>query len=360
MPYQPLPLAQLITQTQQDISQRLPGSQPGVNETTLNAIAYALAGLSAQEHEHLAWISRQIIPTEADEAELLKHCAFWGVIRKPASRADGPVQLMLTTDAGITEGVLLQRSDGVVYRITGSATGKAGTLNVNVEAESAGRAGNTPTGTRLSFITPQAGINQTATVTGTGLTGGADVETVPELLSRLVFRVQNPPSGGTQYDFERWAREVPGVTRAWCKPEWPEAGSVGVTFVQDNNPDIFPGEGDVKRVADYIRSHDDPATGQPVGQPLGPTISVFKLTNKPVAFEIRIVPKTPENQAAVKQALTDLLYNESRPGGLVLPSSFWRAVAGVKGLEDFEVRSLLKSVMAGDTELLTVGEITWL
>ncbi|EPX8202106.1 baseplate J/gp47 family protein, partial [Escherichia coli] len=44
MPYQPLPLAQLITQTQQDISQRLPGSQPGVNETTLNAIAYALAG----------------------------------------------------------------------------------------------------------------------------------------------------------------------------------------------------------------------------------------------------------------------------------------------------------------------------
>ena len=334
MPYQPLPLAQLITQTQQDISQRLPGSQPGVNETTLNAIAYAQAGLSAQEHEHLAWISRQIIPTEADEAELLKHCAFWGVIRKPASRADGPVQLMLTTDAGITEGVLLQRSDGVVYRITGSATGKAGTLNVNVEAESAGRAGNTPTGTRLSFITPQAGINQTATVTGTGLTGGADVETVPELLSRLVFRVQNPPSGGTPYDFERWAR--------------------------DNNPDIFPGEGDVKRVADYIRSHDDPATGQPVGQPLGPTISVFKLTNKPVVFEIRIVPKTPENQAAVKQALTDLLYNESRPGGLVLPSSFWRAVAGVKGLEDFEVRSPLKSVMAGDTELLTVGEITWL
>ncbi|EKR7160526.1 TPA: baseplate J/gp47 family protein, partial [Escherichia coli] len=161
--------------------------------------------------------------------ELLKHCAFWGVMRKPASRGDGPVQLMLTTDAGIKEGVLLQRSDGVVYRITTSLTGKAGTLNVSVEAESAGRAGNAPAGTKLTFITPQAGINQTATVTGTGITGGADVETVPELLSRLVFRVQNPPSGGTQYDFERWAREVPGVTRAWCRPEWPQAGSVGVT-----------------------------------------------------------------------------------------------------------------------------------
>ncbi|MBA1100502.1 baseplate J/gp47 family protein, partial [Escherichia coli] len=88
---------------------------------------------------------------------------------------------------------------------------------------------------------------------------------------------------------------------------------------------------------------------------MGPTVKVFKLTNKPVDFEIRIVPKTPENQAAVKQALTDLLYNESSPGALVLPSSFWRTVAGVKNLEDFEVRSPLKSVMAGDAELLTVG-----
>lgn len=66
------------------------------------------------------------------------------MIRKPASRGDGPVQLMLTTDAGVTEGVQLQRSDGEVYRITGSVTGKAGTLTVQVEAENAGRSGNAP------------------------------------------------------------------------------------------------------------------------------------------------------------------------------------------------------------------------
>lgn len=112
-------------------------------------------------------------------------------------------------------------------------------------------------------------------------------------------------------------------------------------------------------MADYIRSHDDPATGQPVGQPLGPTVTVFKLTNKPVPFSIRIIPKTPENQAAVKQALTDLLYNESRPrsGSAVV---FLAGGGRVKNLEDFEVRSPLTSVQAGDSELLTVGEITWL
>ncbi|EDQ4124175.1 baseplate J/gp47 family protein, partial [Salmonella enterica subsp. enterica serovar Sandiego] len=167
-------------------------------------------------------------------------------------------------------------------------------------------------------------------------------------------------SGGTKYDFERWAREVPGVTRAWCLPEWPQAGSLGVTFVLDNNPDIFPGEGDVARVAEYIKSHPDPATGQPVGQALGPVVQVFKLTNHPVAFQIKIAPNTPENQQAVRQALTDLLYNEARPGGIILPSAFWRAVAGVKVLDDFELRSPLESVSAGAMELLTVGEIAWL
>ncbi|HAT1683973.1 TPA: baseplate J/gp47 family protein [Klebsiella oxytoca] len=360
MPYQPAPLAQLINQTQQDISQRLAGTLPGLDETTLHAIGYAQAGLSAQEHEHLAWIARQIIPSESDEAELLKHCAWWGIVRKPASRANGPVQLTLTAAATAEAGTQLQRSDGVIYRITASENAPAGTMNADLEAVDAGAAGNAPAGTLLTFITPQAGIQQTATVTGAGLTGGADVESLSELLSRLVFRVQYPPSGGTQYDFARWAREVPGVTRSWCLPEWPQAGSLGVTFVMDNNQDIFPGDGDVARVAAWIKTHPDPATGRPVGQPLGPVVRVFKLTNHPVAFQVKIAPNTPENQTAVRQALVDLLYNEAKPGGIILPSAFWRAVAGVKALNDFELRSPLESVSAEAMELLTVGDITWL
>lgn len=360
MPYQPTPLAQLINQTQQDISQRLEGTLPGLDETTLHAIGYAQAGLSAQEHEHLAWIARQIIPSDADEAELLKHCAWWGIVRKPASRAGGPVQLTLTDTATADAGTQLQRSDGVIYRITASKSAPAGTMNVELEAVDAGASGNAQVGTRLTFITPQAGIQQSATVTGSGLTGGADVESLSELLSRLEFRVQYPPSGGTKYDFERWAREVPGVTRSWCLPEWPQAGSLGVTFVLDNNSDIFPGEGDVARVADYIKFHPDPATGQPVGQALGPVVKVFKLTNHPVTFKIKIAPNTPENQTAVRKALADLLYNEAKPGGIILPSAFWRAVAGVKVLNDFELRAPQESVSAGAMELLTVGDITWL
>ncbi|WP_048797119.1 MULTISPECIES: baseplate J/gp47 family protein [Serratia] len=360
MPYQPSTLPQLISQTEQDIAQQLPGSLPGQDETTLHALAYAQAGLSAQEHEHLSWISRQIIPSDADEGELLKWCAFYGVIRKPAARAAGPLQLTLYDTATVNAQTQLQRPDGAVFSVVQAQSGAAGTLTVQVEAVTAGLDGNTPAGTQLTFITPVAGIQQQAVVATVGITGGADVESVSELRARLEFRVQYPPSGGTQYDYERWAREVAGVTRAWCVPLWQGPGTVGVSFVQDNNPVIFPSSGDIARVASYIKSHPDPATGWPTGQPEGPVVTVFPLTDRPVPFAIRIAPNTPDNQAAVQQALTTLFYFEARPGETLLPSAFWRAIAGVTTLDDFELRSPLQAVSADAQELLTVGAITWL
>ena len=67
-----------------------------------------------------------------------------------------------------------------------------------------------------------------------------------------------PPFGGNQFDYVRWAREVSGVTRAWCFPTWKGGGTVGVTFVMDNRSNIFPQPADVERVADYIAGHTDP------------------------------------------------------------------------------------------------------
>ncbi|MDN8963454.1 hypothetical protein Q0P11_14425, partial [Staphylococcus aureus] len=63
--------AVLIARTEQNIEQRLPGSWPQAREKTLSAIAYAQAGLAAGCHEHISWVGRQIIPSTADEDELL-------------------------------------------------------------------------------------------------------------------------------------------------------------------------------------------------------------------------------------------------------------------------------------------------
>ncbi|EMB4112117.1 TPA: baseplate J/gp47 family protein [Serratia marcescens] len=358
MPYNAPSLSNLIAQTQQDIEQRLPGSWPQVREKTLEALAYAQAGLASGVHEHLSWVARQIIANEADEAELLKHCQFWGVKRKQASRAGGSLTVTVYAAVTIPANTRWQRPDGAIFtNAEPLSTDKAGNFAVTVAAVNAGIEGNTPKDTPLTLVTPLDSVQAQATTSG--IVGGADIESVGELLARLEFRVQYPPGGGTQHDYERWARECAGVTRAWCLPTWKGQGTVGVAFVLDGNEDIFPSPADVKRVDDYISGHNDPVTGQLVGKPLGPIVTTFALTPRPVDMTIRISPSNDETKMAVKKALVALFYNESKPAGSIIPSHINRAIAGVSGLVDFELISPTGISYAGAEELLTVGAITW-
>ncbi len=358
MPYNAPSLSNLIAQTQQDIEQRLPGSWPQVREKTLEALAYAQAGLASGVHGHLSWVARQIIPNEADETELLKHCQFWGVKRKQASRAGGVLTVTVYDAVTIPANTRWQRPDGAIFsNAEPFSTDKAGNVEITVTAVNAGIEGNTPKNTPLTLVTPLDSVQAQAATSG--IVGGADIESVGELLSRLEFRVQYPPGGGTKHDYERWARECAGVTRAWCLPTWKGQGTVGVAFVLDGNADIFPTPADVERVDNYITGHNDPVTGQLIGKPLGPIVTTFALTPRPVPMTIRISPLTDEMKAAVTRALVSLFYNESEPAGAIIPSHINRAIAGVSGLADFELVSPTGISYAGATELLTVGAITW-
>lgn len=361
MPYKAPGLSDLIARTEQNIQQRLPGAWPQANETTLGALAYASAGLAAGVHEHVAWVSRQIIPSDADEAELLKHCQRWGVRRKQASRASGVVTVTVTDAVTVPANTRWQRADGALYSNSEavSASG-ASELAVPVTALNAGAAGNLAAGATLTLVTPLEYVVAQG-VTKAGLSGGADIESIGELLARLEYRVQYPPFGGNQYDYVRWARECAGVTRAWCLPTWQGGGTVGVTFVMDNNTPIFPTPTDIQRVADYIRAHKDPVTGLIVGAPDGIAVTVFAATPKPVNMQIYLSPNTEALRNAVKEALVALFYNECAPGGALAQSHIIRAIANVPGLVDFRLSAPTDDVLYSDTtELLTVGEITWL
>ena len=51
-----------------------------------------------------------------------------------------------------------------------------------------------------------------------GIAGGADEQSDLLLLQRVLARLRQPPHGGADFDYIRWALEVPGVTRAWVYP----------------------------------------------------------------------------------------------------------------------------------------------
>ncbi len=109
-----------------------------------------------------------------------------------------------------------------------------------MQAEEAGVAGNLAAGAVLTLLSPLPGTGSTGAVTESGITGGADIESIAELLDRLLYVRRNPPVGGALHDYVIWAREVPGVSRAWAWDAWHGPGTVGLAWLYDDREDIIP------------------------------------------------------------------------------------------------------------------------
>lgn len=65
-----------------------------------------------------------------------------------------------------------------------------------------------------------------------GLTPKA-AEKDSEFLSRLLSYIQQPPAGGNQYDYARWAKSVAGVASAYCVPLGQGLGTVDVVVLAE-------------------------------------------------------------------------------------------------------------------------------
>lgn len=190
--------------------------------------AYELYGFIAK-------IALQILPPTAATEFLERHGTFWlDEGRKQAAAASGPVVVTGTPGAIVPAETVVTRPDGATYTFTADATvGVGGTVQGEVTSEATGVAANMQSGVTLVLSAPIVGILSIITDTD-GITGGADVESDFYLLERILERVQNPPQGGALHDYEAWAKEIPGVTRAWAKQGEDGVMTVDVTFVMDD------------------------------------------------------------------------------------------------------------------------------
>ncbi|STV64147.1 Uncharacterized homolog of phage Mu protein gp47 [Klebsiella pneumoniae] len=102
----------------------------------------------------------------------------------------------------------MQTQDGVRYHVTATSDPSAGKITVTVQADETGLSGNLTAGDVLTLISPVAGVNSDGVVADAGISGGADVESVAELLTRLLYRKRNPPTGGALHDYVIWATEL--------------------------------------------------------------------------------------------------------------------------------------------------------
>lgn len=350
MPYQRPTLAEIIERIKTDISSRLTGGASVLRRAVIAVLATVYGGAVHLLYGFIDWVSRQIIPTTAEDEFLLRWASFFGIEKIPASFARRDIEFTGTDGSVIPDETVMQRADGTEYQTDGAGTIVSGTVTVSVVCLVAGTAGNIDEGAELQLIAPIAGVNSTGTVQSSGKIDAVDEETNESVLARLLLDVQEPAHGGNTRDYVQWAREVAGVTRVWVYPLMLGPSTVGVSFVRDNDTvSIIPDPAEVAEVQDYI---DNLA-------PVTAEVTVFAPNPVTQNFNITLTPDTAEVRAAVIAELTDLLSREAEPGGTLLLSHINEAISTATGETDHVLNSPTADVVSASGDLLIMGTVTW-
>lgn len=282
MPYNRPTLTELRQRNQAFIQSELKNIGALLRFSNMGILGDADAGMAYLHYGYLDWIAKQAVPYTATDEYLAAWAALKSITQKPATAATCPtVAITGTTGATLAAGAVLNRSDGYQYTLDagitiGSDGAALGAITAVLpdpsdDSTGGGETGNAPLGTLLTLDAAAVGINSQVTATAV-ITGGADIETEDAFRSRMLLAYQNTPQGGNSNDYEGWALDVSGVTRAWVAPRLMGAGTVGVYIMLDgdnaNNDGGFPigtdgvatketytagkATGDQLRVADYI------------------------------------------------------------------------------------------------------------
>ncbi len=355
-------LKELQQQAEASVKAVLPEADLSLRRSNLKVLTIVRAAADHLQYGYLARMAQQIFVHSAESAYLEDLAATWGVRRKLAAKASGSITFTGTPGTVVPAGTQLRRADDVRYVTTAEVTLSGAETAAAVEAVEAGNAGNAVAGTPLALTGYVHGLNSTAVVATDGLTGGADQEEDDSLRARTLFRIQNPPRGGAESDYVRWALECEGVTRAYCYPNRMGPGTVGLTFlVDDAEYGPIPSEADVQRVRDYLEEVDE--TGSPHRRPVTADLHVFALAQAPLDFEISLTAAAGSDLATVKAAvqaeLEDLIRREAEPEGKLLISHVREAISVAAGEYDHVLIAPTANIQAGAGEIITMGTITW-
>jgi uncharacterized phage protein gp47/JayE len=181
-------------------------------------------------YQKLAWVYNQIFADTADDDEVIHEAALRGLSLKSAVAAGDTVTLTGTAGVTLLKGAAMTHiASGNVFVASADASiDNTGAGTVFVAAQTVGVAANGLTGA-LTLASPPLGMDARATFVSE-TAGGEDQETVESLRARLLELIQQPPAGGADYDYERWAKEVDGVASALVLPGRRGGGTVDVVI----------------------------------------------------------------------------------------------------------------------------------
>ncbi|MFM0270091.1 baseplate J/gp47 family protein [Paraburkholderia aspalathi] len=357
MPFSRPTLSALRTQIWTDIKSAVGLTVSLLQKAVLKIVGSALAALVFGLYGYLDWIAKQAVPfTSTDE-----FLAGWGAMKSvyllAATPAELTVQFTGTAGTPLPAGTGVNRTaDGFAYVTMSDATVSGTTVTVTVRAITAGTTGNCDVGTSVSLASAVTGIQSSGTVTAIA-SSGADVEDQDDYRDRVMLAFQDPVQGGAQADYVKWARDVAGVTRAWCSPNGFGAGTVVVYFMMDeaesshagfpqgmngvSQYDVGPGGAprDVVATGDQLTVANAIITLQPV------TALVYACSpiENQIGFHITGVSSTA-TQTAIEGALTDLMLREGAPAGTIDLSDVNSSIGSVSGSSGYLIEAITSTV----------------
>jgi len=352
-------LGDLVARIRGDLRGRLEIVGPLLRRAMADVLGAVWGGGVHGLYGYLDWLARQLFADTAERAELLRKAALYGIVPNAATFATGNVTAVGTNGAAILAGTILRLDAVTAYSVVTGQVVASGTATLPVTAVLAGAAGNLPAAAALTFESPIPGVSASAVVSTGGITGGDDGDAgdagTERIRARLLLRLRQPPTGGSDQDYKTWALAVAGVTRVFVYRRENGLGTVVVRFVRDNDVGgIFPDSGEVAAVQASLDANR-PTTA--VATAVAPTALA-------VAFTIHVVPDNADTRAAVAAELTDLLARVAEPGdgvgrGTVPLSQIRAAVSDSSGVTDNTVTVPSADVVPGLGQLPTVGTITF-
>lgn len=344
-------LPQLITAVRSDILTRLAADTTLAALRRTDAEVYGRVQAAAVHtvYGYIDYLARNLLPDLADEDWLTRHANMKRCPRKSATAATGFVRWSVA-NAGITipAGVTIQRDDSVSFTTTFAATSAGGVLRVPVTSDTSGKAGNTDDGLAMRLVSPVTGL--TSAGVADSIQGGADVEDLEVWRARVIERWYWTPQGGADGDYEVWAKEVAGITRAWTYRHWSGRGTVGVMVANSDLINPIPDAATVAAVKAYI---------DPLAPVAGADIYVFAPTPHVVNFQIRLNPDTPETRYAVEAELRSMMLRDGGPESILKPSRISEAISIATGEYSHTLVSPSSDITIGKGEIGVVGAISW-
>lgn len=369
MPYARPTLTALQASVASDIAAQLPGGDALLRYSNLGITGRAQATLASLHYGYIDWIAKQAVPFTCTDEFLQGWAALKNVFLMPAQSATGSVMFTGQPGTAIPSGVAVSRGDGVSYTTTAPAViGAGNTVVVPAVANPdptglTGAYGNTAAGTAMTLAQSIPGV-QSNGVASTAFGGGLDLESNDSLRSRMLVAYQQPPQGGSKSDFETWAKQTPGVTRAWCAPNGFGPGTVVVYVMMDVTQAAYGGFPQGSNGVAALEPRGIAATGDPLTvanylfslQPGVGLVYVAAPIARPVNLAITGLPAAL--QAAASAAVQGVLQAQGVPGGTLPFGSIWSAVANVAAGNYFTITPAT-DVVCSTGQLPVPGAITY-